>query len=489
MSDRATAEAAAHAANSETSFYVLLTLPETYHPTAETPVPPPIPPALLRKSYRQTSLRYHPDKNPSPDAAATFHTLTTAYNVLGDVATKAVYDQALFAQLVRKRKSEAMDVQRRRMKEDLEAREHAAAVGVGMAGVLGAKRQKMDEERELEKRLEKLREEGVKLKMKREEALRKAEMEKKAEFEGKRRRSQEPEATTTSYRSTDHPPSISSASEARFSDLDKTVFIKFHTEPPKHSEDQLHPILINDSTLRNSFSKFGKITSCLVREPPKTCASASTFTTTIEEKEGSKRKKKKKNSPSTTTAVLVFESILAAYDVVHRFRTGGSDDPRLWQRVKDVKFAMGGDPDLSGILAQRSGGGGGHESDAGSNSGHVLPARNAKAMPAHTYTSPSTFIDSDSNAPKQAFPFPSPSLPRTTPTSNSATTMSTARPKFSFHNPQAEPRAQTTGASPRLSELSPTDYESRTLMRMREMERRSLQAEIEANEANEVNEA
>ena len=81
--------------------------------------------------------------------------------MLGDVATKAVYDQGLVARLVRKRKSQAMDVRRRRMKEDLEERKCVAAAATG--GSLGAKRQKMDEE---EKRLEALREERARLKMK-----------------------------------------------------------------------------------------------------------------------------------------------------------------------------------------------------------------------------------------------------------------------------------------------------------------------------------
>ena len=384
MSDRATAEAAAHAANSETSFYVLLTLPETYHPTAETPIPATIPSALLRKSYRQTSLRYHPDKNPSPDAAATFHTLTTAYSILGDAATKAAYDQALVARLVRNRKSQTMDARRRTMKEDLEAREHAAAAAG--AGV-GVKRQRVDEEGEMEKKLERLREEGAKLKMKRKEALRKAEMDEENELEEKQRRSRETETTSTSsHRSTaNHPSSISpTTGEPRFSDMDKTVFIKFHTEPPTHSDDQLHPILINESTLRNFFSKFGEIATCLVREPPP----ASTASNDSEEKKGLKRKKKKNNS--TTTAVLVFRSILAAYDAVNWFRTGGGGDSPLWKRVKDAKFAKGEDPDLSGILPQRNGGdghgGGGHGGGAGSG-GHVSPTRNAKASSAHTYAS------------------------------------------------------------------------------------------------------
>lgn len=40
--------------------------------------------AEIKKAYRQLSLKYHPDKNPSEDAAAKFAEVASAYEILSD---------------------------------------------------------------------------------------------------------------------------------------------------------------------------------------------------------------------------------------------------------------------------------------------------------------------------------------------------------------------------------------------------------------------
>lgn len=40
--------------------------------------------AEIKKAYRQLSLKYHPDKNPSEDAAARFAEVASAYEILSD---------------------------------------------------------------------------------------------------------------------------------------------------------------------------------------------------------------------------------------------------------------------------------------------------------------------------------------------------------------------------------------------------------------------
>lgn len=57
----------------------------------------------VKKAFRRLAVRYHPDKNPSPEAKPRFHEINEAYDVLGDAAKRAQYDARLanpFAEIV-----------------------------------------------------------------------------------------------------------------------------------------------------------------------------------------------------------------------------------------------------------------------------------------------------------------------------------------------------------------------------------------------------
>jgi len=49
--------------------------------------------ADIKRAYRKLSLKYHPDKNPSPDASSKFAEIATAYDVLSDEEKREAYDR------------------------------------------------------------------------------------------------------------------------------------------------------------------------------------------------------------------------------------------------------------------------------------------------------------------------------------------------------------------------------------------------------------
>ncbi|XP_076235425.1 dnaJ homolog subfamily C member 17 isoform X2 [Calliopsis andreniformis] len=80
----------------------------------------------IKKAYRKKALSCHPDKNPNnPKATELFHELSRALEILTDASARAAYDKVINAKHQAALRVKEFDAKRKRLKEDLEAREDA----------------------------------------------------------------------------------------------------------------------------------------------------------------------------------------------------------------------------------------------------------------------------------------------------------------------------------------------------------------------------
>lgn len=80
----------------------------------------------IHRAWRKRSLKYHPDKAGANFDAAKWELFERARDILSDANARATYDQAMKAKLLRKQEREAMDKERQKFADDLEAAENAA---------------------------------------------------------------------------------------------------------------------------------------------------------------------------------------------------------------------------------------------------------------------------------------------------------------------------------------------------------------------------
>ncbi|KAG8705662.1 hypothetical protein FRC09_002819 [Ceratobasidium sp. 395] len=130
----------------------------------------------IKSTYRKLSLKVHPDRHPNnPEAAAKFHELNQAYELLLDPTKRSALDASRKIKLARAERFAAYDNKRRGLQEELEERERAfKKARVDKARAEQTQREEVEKLGEEGRRRRKEKEEGMLRKMEEEEAKKQA---------------------------------------------------------------------------------------------------------------------------------------------------------------------------------------------------------------------------------------------------------------------------------------------------------------------------
>lgn len=297
----------AHAASNQ-DFYALLDIPPAANESE------------IRRAYRRTALKYHPDKiaNPTPADIDKFHTLQIAYDVLSDPSVRQLYDNAREARMRKQRERDMMDAAKRKMREDLEARERAGAAAMGGVGAAqGIKRSWMaaaddDAEAKLQREIERIAEDGRRRRREAEEKL-KREM----DDEERKMKEEEEEARRTADRSSQR---VDRSKEGNVSELDRTVKVRWVREGRGMDLDA--------GWLKRLFSGFGKVENTFILKDKRA------------------RVEGKKGKVTFATGVVVFASIVSAHAAVLDSEKKTRHAEGEWAIIDSVAWALGSQPDF-----------------------------------------------------------------------------------------------------------------------------------------------
>ncbi|KAJ5973465.1 hypothetical protein N7481_010675 [Penicillium waksmanii] len=297
----------AHAASNQ-DFYALLDL----SPSATD--------SEIRRGYRKTALKYHPDKiaNPTPADIDKFHLLQIANDVLSDASIRQLYDNAREARLRKQREREQMGAAKRKMREDLEAAERAGAAAA--AGQRGVKRSWAsaddDAEVKLQREIERIAEDG---RRRRREAGDK--LKRELEEEEQMAQAEEEEARKVADRGSQRVDR-SQDGGANVPELDRTIKVRWEREALDLDSDRLKAL----------FGSFGKVEGTFML------------------KDKRKRVEGKREKVTLATGAVVFESIVGAHAAVvdseKKLRQSGVPDGD-WAHIESVEWASGTPPDFN----------------------------------------------------------------------------------------------------------------------------------------------
>ncbi|PGH04600.1 hypothetical protein GX51_03433 [Blastomyces parvus] len=394
----------AHAASSY-DFYALLSL----SPTAAE--------AEIRRAYRRTALKYHPDKlsNPTPADIDKFHLLQIAYDVLSDPSIRQLYDNAREARERKKRESEMLEGVRRKMKEDLEARERGVKrTWTGVPTTQGTYGDD-DAEAKLEQELRRLAEDGRRRRREKEELLKREVLEEEERLEKeKEERERAAQSENNARRKNVGGTSVP--------EIDRTVKVRWPREGAGLEFDK--------DRLESLFSGFGKVDSAFTLKDKR-------------QRVGEKREKK-----TMATGVVVFASIVGAHAAVGDYK---KQKGKYWDIIESVFWASNKEPDFE------------------------KPSSPPHQREEQTTSTPST--PASTTQPKKIFNFPGLNTPASTLAKEEHGLKKV--PSFSsfssagFTTPNGSPSARHVGLGPNSPSL-----EELTMIRLKNAERKRLEEQI-----------
>ncbi|KXT17301.1 hypothetical protein AC579_524 [Pseudocercospora musae] len=260
----------------------------------------------IRRAYRKTALKYHPDKVGNDQAALDkFHLLSIAYEVLSDQDVRQLYDNARRAREEKKERDAAYEGRRRALKEELERRERA-----GVAG-FKRKREEAQEEEAFQRELKRLAADGARRRKEREEMLRK-------EAQEEQDREQREDAEKAEVADTLAAPAPVNEASAP-SESDRTCKLRW-----------LPSTNITTSDLEARFQRFGKIQDVVISPRPKKVKI-----------DGEKHRKE------YMTALIIFENIVAASMAVREASRLAIEDTDQadWGIFHGIDWASGKEPE------------------------------------------------------------------------------------------------------------------------------------------------
>lgn len=246
----------------------------------------------IRRAYRKTALKYHPDKvGADEEAARKFHLLQIAYDILSDGDARALYDNTRKARADQKAREAAYSDRTRRFADDLKKRE---------AEYLKRKRGEAEERTAAELELDRLAEDSKR---------------RRKEYDERRHKEM---ADAVEMMNDNVNASITTSSNQAVSDTDRTIKLRYC------QEDKLQDIAKDQ--LKSVFERFGTIEAIVTREKKIKV-------------EGEKHRR------TFVVVMLCFQSILGAQALVSNFAQLKRTEPEVFGAYEEANWAGGRVPD------------------------------------------------------------------------------------------------------------------------------------------------